>query len=1057
MLDGQVYQGEVINVTPSQKEQFINTFNADGDPITISAGFIDTFNVVVRYDEGQNLTTDLLLAGDYEINTTYKYVINIDNFGVVRARVNCVGVLPSNYDAVRISIRSYTSPQEACGKGVVTRLVFHNGNDVTPDRGDSIYDTPYGSDEFIDGDYSKGRTQKRGWYKMFDGDDFEDYVINIIQGKVEKKIPCSQIEAGRTRVLTSEFPIQRKMDELERRLATRICAVLPAEESFHDGINVFPVLGDTLYEDNFTESPLPMGYYAVDGGFYARVNEEGTITFISDCSIKLCYDDVVRARVMKRQDRDINNWRFCGVGDAGLAYPTVSATTASLGATPGEIIFNGSVDTLGDYPTADIPINAAWYWLNVPDDADGNPMFVPTERELLNDGRRIAGMEMISRTGSVPDVTRAGFPSFANVFHMFVVEVGNVFITTDVLLAETLRTTLPTTNIVASGDADTGTPNIIDVPLGNDVTLSSSYNAEPGDIPTGYQWLLNGAAIAGETNANLAITNFEAADAGNYSLQTFFSGGLTIVSNVLNLQYVIVFRTTAFARSAPTTNAPGDMTSDHTLTVTGVPGSTYNISVDHGTISPVSGTIPGTASPTNLSDTFTHTWTLPINTVDGTDTSLGNGEQDRTATIAVTGATVEHTGDDDVVVTHDDAPAPVDGTSDFGPTSTGVYVSGGTPTGTTTGTCPAWPAYANETATFIQSRTCPTTTTNSNRNTEDQKTCNVATTTPLWGGNQLNCDPGGTEDTAFGSTYGFNPVSTPVADTPGTTTQTRTITVTGTVTSSPGYPRLESVDGVDINMDGDTVDTIDLGDTVYTTSPDIGGFTDPGTTAMVTGNLTPTLTLTVNNNLTGATGNVTITGAMTGDNVTGGSVAYSFTATATPDAGFQIGTAGDGVAVDFTVSGTTATTPVNQTETLNITGVVAAVVTVVDGTITLNNPGAGTCVAGAFGADCICSYPVTGTGGTAGGSQFLGGVAPGTDITAPLVNVGMNFNQNANCAPAPTLTFTAICTDPSSTTGFSICNDGGTNSTSSIGGGNVTCTGMLFGTVVPAIGDTFTC
>ena len=1063
LLDGQVYQGEVINVTPSQKEQFIDTFNADGDPITISAGFIDTFNVVVRYDEGQNLTTDLLLAGDYEINTTYKYVINIDNFGVVRARVNCVGVLPANYDAVRISIRSYTSPQEACGKGVVTRMVFHDGNDVTPDVDDAIYDTPYGSDEFIDGDYSKGRTQKRGWYKMFDGDGFEDYVINIIQGKVEKKIPCSQIEAGRTRVLTSEFPIQRRMSELERRLATRICAVLPAEENFHDGVNTFPVLGDTLYEDNFTDSPLPMGYYAVDGGFYARVNEEGTITFISDCSIKLCYDDVVRARVMKRQDRDINNWRFCGVGDLGLAYPTVSATTATLGATPGEIIFNGSVDTLGDYPTADIPINAAWYWLNVPDDADGNPMFIPTERELLNDGRRIAGMEMVERTGSVPDVTRAGFPSFANVFHMFVVEIGNVFITTDVLLAETLRTTLPTTNIVASADANPMTPAIIDVPLGNDVTLSSSFNAEPGDIPTGYQWLLNGAAIAGETNANLDITDFEAADAGNYSLQTFFSGGLTIVSNVLNLQYVIVFRTTAFARSAPTTNAPGDMTSDHTLTVTGVPGSTYNISVDHGTISPVSGTIPGTASPTNLSDTFTHTWTLPINTADGTDTSLGNGEQDRTATIAVTGATVEHTGDDDVVVTHDDAPAPVDVDPNYGPTNPAVTTTA-VSVASETANCAGvnWaPGLGTRTANFNQSRTCPTVIVYNDGQSHDQKTCNDAGgNTPLWGGVYNDCsDADGTA--AFGNTLSFNPQPITQANGAGTQGFSRLITVTGTTTSSPGFPQTEDAYGSDVNMDGDTVDTVDQGDTEYTTSPNIGSHTVPGTTPMVTGNLTPTLTLTRNNNLTftgGATAaNVTITGADTGDNVTGGSVAYSFTATATPAAGFQIGTAGDGVAVSFTVSGTTATTPVNQTETLNITGVVSPVVTVVDGTITLNNPGAGTCVAGAFGADCICSYPVTGTGGTAGGSQFLGGVAPGTDITAPLVNVGMNFNQNANCAPAPTLTFTAICTDPSSTTGFSICNDGGTNSTSSIGGGNVTCTGMLFGTVVPAIGDTFTC
>ena len=62
----------------------------------------------------------------------------------------------------------------------------------------------------------------------------------------------------------------------------------------------------------------------------------------------------------------------------------------------GGIIFNGRVDSLGGYPTDETAINTAWYWLNVPDDADGNPMFTPTERDLLNDGRRIAGMQRLS-------------------------------------------------------------------------------------------------------------------------------------------------------------------------------------------------------------------------------------------------------------------------------------------------------------------------------------------------------------------------------------------------------------------------------------------------------------------------------------------------------------------------------------------------------------------------------------------------------------------------------------------------------------------------------------
>ena len=1089
LADGGVYQGEVINVVEVE----------------------GSFNVSIRYDSGQNIVDGDLLAGDYEINTTYKYVINIDNFGVVRARVNCVGVLPANYDAVRISIRSYTSPQEACGKGVVTRMVFHDGDDVTPDVEDAIYDTPYGSDEFIDGDYSKGRTQKRGWYKMFDGDGFEDYVINIIQGKVEKKIPCAQIEAGRTRVLTSEFPIQRRMNEIERRLATRICAVLPAEESFHDGEGIFPVLGDTLFEDNFTDSPLPMGYYAIDGGFYARVNEEGTITFIDDCSIELCYDDVVRARVMKRQDRDINNWRFCGVGDPGIEYPTVSATTGSLseqkffltltadatvtatfttfplgydtteeegdrldffnGLIPGQaftngtytstrrvdlnnvtipegtpfeltstgieiqedinfgtlpltgeiaeiiydfggVIFNGRVDSLGGYPTDETTINTAWYWLNVPDDADGNPMFTPTERDLLNDGRRIAGITGVPgdvnnpgvvMTGSTPDVTRFGFPSFANIYHMFVAEVDNVFITTDVLLAETLRTILPTTTIVASGDADPMTPNIIDVALGEDVTLSSSYNAEPGDIPTGYQWLLNGAAIAGETNANLAITDFEAADAGNYSLQTFFPGGLTIVSNVLNLQYVIVFRTTAFARSAPTTNAPGDMTSDHTLTVTGVPGSTYDITVDHGTISPSSGTIPGTATPTNLSDTFTHTWTLPINTADGTDTSLGNGEQDRTATIAVTGATVEHTGDDDVVVTHDDAPAPVDVDPVFAAATGPHHYSGGTSTGTTYGGCGGYgPALGTRTTDFTQTRTCTGTTTYSDQNFRMSKVCNVnGGNTPLWGGVYNDCsDADGTA--AWLGTLHFDFTSSGVSPTTSTSTTcgicTRPITVTGT--SAGGTSSTEAVQG-DQNSDNDTVDDVFQGDTLYTTSPNIGSHTVTGTGWTVTTNRTPVITLTVNENFTGQVSQVNCSGATSGSTVSGGLAPYSWTRTCTPNTGFEIDSGGDGMPVSETVSGTVAGDTLAQSATINIGGNVTAVAPPIPtGSVTVS------CIEGfGFTAACECTPSFS---GSATGYWLGGGFSPGDAV----------FSLTGDIA------VTGFCGDTVTTVVNPVCDDG---------------------------------
>ena len=570
------------------------------------------------------------------------------------------------------------------------------------------------------------------------------------------------------------------------------------------------------------------------------------------------------------------------------------------------------------------------------------------------------------------------------------------------------------------------TPNIIDVALGEDVTLSSSYNAEPGDIPTGYQWLLNGAAIAGETNANLAITDFEAADAGNYSLQTFFPGGLTIVSNVLNLQYVIVFRTTAFARSAPTTNAPGDMTSDHTLTVTGVPGSTYNISVDHGTISPSSGTIPGTATPTNLSDTFTHTWTLPINTADGTDTSLGNGEQDRTATIAVTGATVEHTGDDDVVVTHDDAPAPVDVDPDYGAVNAAVTTTA-VSVASETANCAGvnWsPGLGTRTSNFNQSRTCPTVIVYNDGQSHDQKTCNVTGgNTPLWGGVYNDCsDADGTA--AFGSTLSFNPQPITQANGAGTQGFSRLITVTGT--SAGGTTSTEAVQG-DQNSDNDTVDDVFQGDTLYTTSPNIGSHTVTGTGWTVTTNRTPVITLTVNENFTGQVSQVTCSGATSGSTVSGGLAPYSWTRTCTPNTGFEIDSGGDGVAVSETVSGTVAGDTLAQSATINIGGNVTAVAPAIPvGSVTIS------CIEDFIisSQGCLCTTMLAGSAV----GWFIGpGFSPG-DAAFPLTG---DATASQFCGAGPVTTVVnPVCVDAA---GDNVICDGAAASWVT----TTTCTGLV--------------
>ena len=281
---------------------------------------------------------------NWVVSIDFKYVIRIDNYGVVRRKLDCLGVTPYNHDAFRTSLRGFGSAEEACANGLVGKIFYHNGNDATPDEGDYIYNTPYGGDEYVEvyqnwtddfpyqefnkvvfngtvwqasqdvprgqvpGDeeggtqiywtatedpinYIKGRSTVKGWLKIFDGDLYEEWVIYILQGTVQTKKRCAAVDAGRVRVSIGSHFIQRE-GEGESTFANRVCSNLPHITAFHNGSALVPEVGNTLFRDDYTDELYAAGAYSVSGGYYIKVNESGMIFQVTQCVERVCYSDL---------------------------------------------------------------------------------------------------------------------------------------------------------------------------------------------------------------------------------------------------------------------------------------------------------------------------------------------------------------------------------------------------------------------------------------------------------------------------------------------------------------------------------------------------------------------------------------------------------------------------------------------------------------------------------------------------------------------------------------------------------------------------------------------
>ena len=438
--------GEFVLQFTYQGDGNLNNIITPGQPAMIRGISGNEYNVTIQQVSAQGfhaifaglLMTDGTVANQsWDLQIDFKFVVNVDNFGNVRRKLDCLTIPPLNHDAFRASLYGYSSAAEACANGLVGQILYHNGNDATPDEGDYIYDSPFGNDEYVEvylswlddfpynmGDkvvfgeltyeaqqevpagiqpgtdtafwvatddpvqYQQGRTLKRGWYQIFDGSDFEDYVIRILQGEVVEKLPCAAIEAGRSLVMIgSRF--ERQATDTDEIFAARVCRNQPVFNAFHTGDAIVPGVGDILYADNFTDARLIAGAYSISGGAYVIVNSDGRITRFVPCFTRVCIADLLTT--------------YRGVVDAeGVAVTDQRLFTDQIN-TNGQFTFLGVVDEdiYGTLERQSIPgVTIRWtargsrrypenetdfYELNLPDGLNPNDVVTLTNGEFVDE------------------------------------------------------------------------------------------------------------------------------------------------------------------------------------------------------------------------------------------------------------------------------------------------------------------------------------------------------------------------------------------------------------------------------------------------------------------------------------------------------------------------------------------------------------------------------------------------------------------------------------------------------------------------------------------------
>ena len=227
-------------------------------------------------------------------------IIQISPYGIITGlEQDCAGDYPP-YESRKIfsaSTKTFSTPREACASGVVDGSLWHDNptNDV-PGAGDDVYANFHDTVRInVDG-YKlatlPGRNEDGTPLLDTDGDPIvEKFVIVIENGVIQDVIDCDIISLGRVPLLGSQPKELRLMTEkADRNL--ELCNLPHASEIYwHDGVDVLPVLGDTLYQNNFTSEVAPGGrWYTFANGFFVRLSGDSRVIIYGRCSEERCFN-----------------------------------------------------------------------------------------------------------------------------------------------------------------------------------------------------------------------------------------------------------------------------------------------------------------------------------------------------------------------------------------------------------------------------------------------------------------------------------------------------------------------------------------------------------------------------------------------------------------------------------------------------------------------------------------------------------------------------------------------------------------------------------------------
>ena len=219
--------------------------------------------------------------------------IQISPYGVITGvENNCFVNQPPDLmrDSFDISTESFNNEIDACGNGIIDGQAYHNGLSTEPIVGDVIYE----------GRWDIIRSTRTGWYAISDGT--TNSVIRLNNGLVERKILCSAIDAGRTRILGSHGQTYPTGTQINQIIAD-LCIQPFAEQIYwFDGEGLLPEVGDRFYDDNHTDEPANENatdtYYAFADGRYIRTQYEAEsgdvfVREVGICSEIVCFNNPV--------------------------------------------------------------------------------------------------------------------------------------------------------------------------------------------------------------------------------------------------------------------------------------------------------------------------------------------------------------------------------------------------------------------------------------------------------------------------------------------------------------------------------------------------------------------------------------------------------------------------------------------------------------------------------------------------------------------------------------------------------------------------------------------